>query len=292
MSSLQLNMHLFEPYIIASLRADTTLTSILSLILLPIAVIALATTIIFSYQKCKRIEFSPATNQRLINAHALATEGCQLLLVILGLSQTAAVVKEAIHMVARGSISTSTAACSLAAFVPLSFAYHRTAIEAVDMVEGWMVLGGTAQPYHRRPFVLTRNCLVSLLRKFRAGRRERCTKSTRRDSIAGFETLESALKDAIVIRAAIRRRLARLQYLDLAGVERSQWTGSSHGIDTISMEVMAERVVSGQRDEKYQETELPTPPDSDQSKESKRVKWADSITVFSPSGAERRFSSP
>ena len=226
----------------------------------------------------QKLQLSPAKKQRLIDIHALATESCQLLLVLLTVTDTACVVGSIVKLSLKGDISTTNAAFLIEAAVVGSFAIHAVAIFAVDLIEGRILLGTWTHSYKWQPFVLTRRCISV------GGEDERMQQPGR-----GMECVEESHS-----REDMNYRMAKLNYLDLASLNQMQ---KSRKVTTHSrIPVIGTATTSGCSSTRsatsHRVGELPTPPDSDQLKETKRVKWAPTITVVSPSGFERRMSLP
>ena len=128
-------------------------------IILPLSVLALVVLISLGYKKVKQLRLSPAKNQHLIDIHAVATECCQLSLIVLLITDTALIVERIIQLTLSGDISTTTAALLIEAAVAGSFAAHVVAIFAVDLIEGRVLLATWTHPYKWQPFVLTRRWL-------------------------------------------------------------------------------------------------------------------------------------
>lgn len=272
-----------------------TTISLLVLLCQPIATLAFVVVLSYNYKWCKRLRTTyPALWQAAINLHAVLTESCQLLLLVIMPINTAAVIELLLETGQREAIKGEDAAYWIQAFVVLSLAYHYLIIRAVDWVEEWVLLQGEMerrlhQQWQGGPLVITRNVLVSLWRYVGGTRHKRSSPSskvTTDDDGAGRKKARPFENEAALI-----RRIQKLRHLDLAGPERVRRAIYQH-TTPLPPSAPEPKRVSIQPENAQQRKDLPTPPDSNEAREKKRVQWAPDVIVVSPSGVERRLSLP
>jgi hypothetical protein len=264
----------------------TKMEVLLQFITLPLAVLALVTLISFSYRRAKDLHFSPATRQFLINVHALATEGCQLALVVIAVTDTAFCIETYIDYVGRRVVPATKAAILLEMFVLSSLIFHYGAICSVDFIEGRVLLGATGVAYQWQPFVVTRSLISSMVQKSRNGRLFRHNASRKTDA-------HRALTDHVIQKVLTRTHPRKLDYLDLAIPEPvRRAAATNHQPLTLKGDNSSGSDRSVQQPGKHLTEDLLTPPDSNQLKDTKKVKWAPTISILSPTGVERRMSLP
>ena len=264
-----------------SLPIDTI--SFLDFISQPIAVLIIVTLISLSYKRCKTLNVSPATRQLFIDSHAVATELCQLLLVVLAPFNTAPVIKAIILLVVGNHITAAKAALHIQVLVVGSLLFHSSTIMMVDMIEGWVLLGRVFDAREYQPFFITKICVVSLWRYLT----KRTTPQLPEISMPGHDI--RALENRMEYRRAFHARLAKLYHLDLAGPDSFQFQ-CVHAYKLSLISAPTPMLAASSKAQRHAFKELPTPPDSNELRETKRVKWAPTVTVFSPSGNERRGS--
>lgn len=247
--------------------------------IVPLTVLALVVLISLSYKKAKQLQLSPAKKQQLINTHALATEFCQLFLVVSLFIDTTSIIEKFVQFSLSGVISTTKAALLIEAAVVAKFAIQGLAVLAVDLIEGRILLETWRHPYQWQPFVLTRRWL-SGGGKTRLQQRRGIKKNV--DKRAPEQPFSNLKMD-------MDYRRVKLNYLDLACVNRVQQNSKlqpQHGISTFGTYSKQDRSsTSSETDNRS--ADLPTPPDSVQSTEGKRVKWAPTTTNYSPENEQR-----
>lgn len=194
-------------------------------IILPLAVFALVVIISRSYKEVKQLQLSPAKKQHLIDIHALATECCQLSLVVLLISDTVFIVERIIQLTLSGDISTTNAALLIEAAVVGSFVIHVIAIFAVDLIEGRILLETWTHPYKWQPFVLTRRWIFGYVENKRLQQRGRDKQGV------NDQMLEQDVSDS---KLEAEYRIANLKYLDLAGLDQRQQSRKMHNQSWIS----------------------------------------------------------
>jgi hypothetical protein len=251
----------------------------------PIAILAIVIFASISYKRCRTLDVSPETRQLFINFHAVTTELCQLVLVILAPLKTTPVISEIILLVGGNHITAGKAALIIQILVVSSLLFHSAAIVMVDIVEGWILLGNGADSLDYQLFLITRNCLVSLWRHF-----------TKRTTPEPPELLMprhviQALEIRRQNRAALHTRLAKLYHLDLAGSHNFRgWSLHAYKLSIVA--APTPMLTPSRKAQRHAFEDLPTPPDSNELRETRRVNWAPTVTVFSSSGVERRGSMP
>ena len=264
----------------------TNMEALLQFITLPLAVLGFVTLISLSYQKATRLNVSPAIQQFLINIHAIATEGCQLALVVIAITNTKSCIETYIDMVGRRVVSSTKAATMIELFVLLSLFLHKVAIYAVDLIEAWILLGDTTAAHKWQPLILTKSLIFSILQKRR-------NKRLRQQNARRKADATRIIKDHVVSKALTRPRPSKLDYLDLAIPEPvRQAAETDHQPPILRSDNSSRSDRSLQQLGKHLTEDVLTPPDSNQLKDTERVKWAPTISVLSPTGVERRMSLP
>lgn len=251
-----------------------TISPFANLTLQPLAVLVFAVLLSLSYRYCKTLlNNSPKLRQMAINLHAVLTESCQLLLLVIAPINTAAVVETVLSMMETESIFALNMGYWIQAFVVMSLIYHHAALNAVDRVETWILLDGPAEKKQQRqrqgaPLIITRNILLSIRRHINK-RRNQNPKKAAKDAITRTRPKKTT---PFANRAALLTQIARLQYLDLPDLEVFPPISNRHA-PTLPPAVPRSNTISrNQRGQRQQTKDLPNPPDSNEARKTKRVK--------------------
>ena len=259
------NMVLSE--LLATACYHTYLNVILPLMQKPFLIFTIVALLSLSYNHTKHIKLFTGARQRIINFHALATEACQLLLLVFAFTNTAAVIDATLEVALVHRLSGKEEAYLVEATVLLSLALHAAAVYAVDVVEARILLEEWRHPYNWRPFVITLSWLQS----------RRSRQRPARQAMVRKKYVDAAVQTDM----DARERLAEVQYLDLAIARSPRRTPRKRTPirSTQNYDPKSALVAS-----------LPTPPRSNDSKPKNRVKWVPTIIVTSSTGQERRTS--